>query len=350
MDVKRFKEIAAALLTKHYGLNLNDTHLWDDSVVAECIKQSYRPYQVVAEHAAESDLDRIDKSDYGVPSKAAITVADEDTVIQHLPIPSIELASQNNDYVKALSMVEAFAEGSGSMCSQNRDETLAMFKPNRRTEAWFLKMVEMGRGYLTEEEQMFALNDRYGETIIGERHDEYDALEIQGVRDHNLPGDPEGSCCEVDNENPQFFSVYAHLREGGVECVGDFATHILAETYAKELATKYNWPIHDYASRFKEQKLMVADAHEKAEQPNPFLGVPLAAEKPGVPLIGRIDAIEGGFVLQTVSPRTHAKMVHRLADLPDENLRSGDMLSVSYDGQGKASCKGGLGVGRGSGR
>lgn len=93
------------------------------------------------------------------------------------------------------------------------------------------------------------LNDRYAETIIGNRSDDYDALEIQGVRDIHLPNDPEGTCCEVDNENPQFFSVYAHLKEGGVECVGDFATHVLAETYAKELAAKYNWPIYDYVSK-----------------------------------------------------------------------------------------------------
>ncbi len=87
MNVKRFQEIAAALLTKHYGLDLNDTHLWDDSVVAECIKQGYRPFQVVAEHAEQADIDRIDKSGYGVSSKAAITAADEDAVVQHLPCP-----------------------------------------------------------------------------------------------------------------------------------------------------------------------------------------------------------------------------------------------------------------------
>lgn len=252
MTTCRFQQIAGHLLKKHYGLELSDTHLHDEKIVAECIRQGYRPYQVVAEHAEEADLDRIDKSEYGVPSKAGINTADEDAAIQHLPIPSIQLASKNNDYVKASNMYDAFAKNSGSMCSQNRDETLAMFKPNRRAEAWFLKMLENSRGYLTEEEQVFVLNDRYGDTIIGERHDEYDALEIQGVRDINLPGDPEGSCCEIDNENPQVFSVYAHLKEGGIECVGDFATHILAEIYAKDLATKYDWPIHNYVpSRHK---------------------------------------------------------------------------------------------------
>lgn len=78
MSVKCFQAIAAALLKKHYGLELNDTHLHDEEVVAECIKQGYRPYQVVAEHAEEADLYRIDCFGfYGVPSKKAITAADE---------------------------------------------------------------------------------------------------------------------------------------------------------------------------------------------------------------------------------------------------------------------------------
>ena len=78
MDIKRFQGIAALLLEKHYGISLNDTHLWDDRLVAECIRQGYRPYQVVAELAEEADLYRIDCFDYGVPSKKAITAADEE--------------------------------------------------------------------------------------------------------------------------------------------------------------------------------------------------------------------------------------------------------------------------------
>lgn len=78
MTVQRFKQIAASLLQRHYGLELNDTHLWDEVVVAQCIAQGYRPYQVVNEHALEADLDRIDKDElYGVPSKAVLTEKDE---------------------------------------------------------------------------------------------------------------------------------------------------------------------------------------------------------------------------------------------------------------------------------
>lgn len=41
------------------------------------------------------------------------------------------------------------------------------------------------------------------------------------------PDDPNGTACEIDDENPDFFSVYAHIKDdgtypefSGVECVG----------------------------------------------------------------------------------------------------------------------------------
>ena len=89
------------------------------------------------------------------------------------------------------------------------------------------------------------MNSRYAETIIGNSPDAYDALEVHGVRDLNCPGHPAGTACEVDDENPQFVSVYAHLKGGGVECVGDFATHTLAAEYAAELSKQYGWSITD---------------------------------------------------------------------------------------------------------
>lgn len=86
MNVQRFQEIASVLLTRHYGLSLNDTHLHDEAIVLECIEHGLRPYEVVAEHADEADLDRIDiEGGYGVPSKSAITAADEDNAFQCLP-------------------------------------------------------------------------------------------------------------------------------------------------------------------------------------------------------------------------------------------------------------------------
>lgn len=97
------------------------------------------------------------------------------------------------------------------------------------------------------------INERYADSIIGNRVQNYDALEIQGVINLLGPDDPEGTCYEVNNANPEIFSVYAHLKTGGVECVGDFGTHLLAEQYAKELSLKYGWPVYDFAKSFKQQ-------------------------------------------------------------------------------------------------
>ena len=186
MTVARFQKIAARLLAKHYALNLNDTLLDDELIAQECINQGCRPFQAVAEVADEADLVRFDmQGPYGVPSKDAITAADEDAVL--------------------------------------------------------------------------VLNDRYADSIIGEQPDRYDAVEIHGVRDQHAPGDPLGTWCEMDDENPQFFSVYVHFKPsattGGVECVGDFETHLMAEQYAKELGEKYGWPVHDYVPAEVAQRL-----------------------------------------------------------------------------------------------
>ena len=50
---------------------------------------------------------------------------------------------------------------------------------------------------------------------------------------------------EVDNINPQSFSVYAHMFDG-VDAVGDFSTYQLAADYARELSVQYDLPIFDY--------------------------------------------------------------------------------------------------------
>lgn len=90
------------------------------------------------------------------------------------------------------------------------------------------------------------MDQRYARTIIGNHPDKFDAIEIQGVRDLNEVNDPDGTCCEVDNENPQFFSTYLHLKAGGVECVGDFGTFELASDYAQRLSARFNWPVRNF--------------------------------------------------------------------------------------------------------
>ena len=91
----------------------------------------------------------------------------------------------------------------------------------------------------------------YAESIITNPAD-YDGLEIHGVRNifDELSQSERGAVSqyEVDNDNPEFYSVYAHLgpqHSGGVECIGDFATRAEAQRYAEEIAAKYGWRTAD---------------------------------------------------------------------------------------------------------
>ncbi|WP_420213542.1 hypothetical protein ACN8ZM_40765 (plasmid) [Burkholderia aenigmatica] len=93
-----------------------------------------------------------------------------------------------------------------------------------------------------------ATDERFADAIIGNRPERFDALEIQGVREFVDPSNPDASFCEVDNESPQFFSVYVHYRTGGVECVGDHGSHELAAAYANALSEAHGWPIYDYVA------------------------------------------------------------------------------------------------------
>lgn len=92
-----------------------------------------------------------------------------------------------------------------------------------------------------------AIYEKYAESIIGDRAGDYDALEVHGVRDQNAPGDLDGTNFEIDDKNPQSFSVYAHLIEGGVDCVGDFSEHEAAAGYAAELSKAHGWAVTDHS-------------------------------------------------------------------------------------------------------
>lgn len=88
-----------------------------------------------------------------------------------------------------------------------------------------------------------AKNDRYGEDVLAARYDEFNGLRVCGVRETTM--DDEGRFeVVVDNETPQFFSVYAICKDGTEECVGDFATLILALDYTDDLNARYGWPVH----------------------------------------------------------------------------------------------------------
>jgi hypothetical protein len=82
---------------------------------------------------------------------------------------------------------------------------------------------------------------------------DYDAMEINGVITET---DRDGTthCEAVFGETvPEFFSVYAHLVEGGVECIGDFATIENANIYAGEIAREYGYNVVDYTAGLSER-------------------------------------------------------------------------------------------------
>ena len=82
------------------------------------------------------------------------------------------------------------------------------------------------------------LNDRYADAIMQDPS-QYDAVEIHGVRDLKPSDDSIGTVCEVDEDDPEFFSVYVHLVAGGLECIGDFGNRKLAVDYAADIDKKY---------------------------------------------------------------------------------------------------------------
>lgn len=93
----------------------------------------------------------------------------------------------------------------------------------------------------TEPETGAILNDR----SLPEDLSTFDAIEIQGVREHTEHGE-DHSYIEPDPENPQFYSVYLHCTEGGVDCIGDLGTYALALSWAMELSAIHSWQINDF--------------------------------------------------------------------------------------------------------
>lgn len=108
-----------------------------------------------------------------------------------------------------------------------------------------------------------AIDERYAEDIIDGKPHNFDAIEIHGVK--KLPGDS----VEVDDENPDFFSLYLHVVAGGTECVGDFSTRELANQYADELSIKYKWKVHDFSQAIDPEILRLL----RGFRPNQFVKV-----------------------------------------------------------------------------
>lgn len=85
MDIAKFQQIGAHMLTKHYGLALADSRLADRESVAQYITAGVHPYQVLNEQAEDYHLVRIDKEGFfGSPACTALTEQDEEAAMQAL--------------------------------------------------------------------------------------------------------------------------------------------------------------------------------------------------------------------------------------------------------------------------
>lgn len=87
---------------------------------------------------------------------------------------------------------------------------------------------------------------RYANRLIRDAPGRFDAVEIHGVRQFPDAVDQARTCCEVDDDNPSFFSVYLHFVTGGVMCCADLPTHPDALHCAHVVARRHNWPVYDY--------------------------------------------------------------------------------------------------------
>lgn len=87
--------------------------------------------------------------------------------------------------------------------------------------------------------------DRYADSVIGIYANHYDAVEVHGVRNF-ASGSDDTTAYEIDNVAPTSFSVYVRLKDGGMDCVGDFGKHADAAEYGSEVGAKYGWPVRNY--------------------------------------------------------------------------------------------------------
>lgn len=104
------------------------------------------------------------------------------------------------------------------------------------------------------------VNSKYADPIIAGNPFNYDAIEIHGVRNINDSDDPDGTHYEIDDENPELYSVYLHCVGGSIECVGNFSSNALAEEYASELSVLYLWKVLHFA------QVLIDEEDESAEE------------------------------------------------------------------------------------
>lgn len=83
----------------------------------------------------------------------------------------------------------------------------------------------------------------YADSIITDPAD-FDRLEVHGVAEESDGNG--GTICEINDGAPEFYSVYAQLKQVGVECIGDFRTRDNAVRYAYLIAASYGWEVSSF--------------------------------------------------------------------------------------------------------
>lgn len=131
-----------------------------------------------------------------------------------------------------------------------------------------------------------AMVEPYAESIIKGKPEDFDAIEIHGVRNFATPeAHGDGTFCEIVDADPEFFSVYLHSKYSGVMCVGDFGVHPLAVAYAEELSQQYDWPVYDHSPVTAERDLpLVERLLMSGEVAKDSEGNPLATTRPYIKL------------------------------------------------------------------
>jgi len=89
--------------------------------------------------------------------------------------------------------------------------------------------------------------DRYAEKVIDDTR-RFDAIEVHDVCEFSDPEGPSYEEPDCDRLEPSTFSVYAHLKDGGIDCCGDFGRRSDALAYGTELANIHHLPLFDYIS------------------------------------------------------------------------------------------------------
>lgn len=81
----------------------------------------------------------------------------------------------------------------------------------------------------------------------------YDAVELHGVaytgERHIEKSITDKRCVEhveMNDDKPDFYSVYLHLKAGGVDCIADFDDLVVARRYALEVSKLKGWSMYDY--------------------------------------------------------------------------------------------------------